>query len=524
MQMRKRNSKSSAQPRGLRGFVGCALALALGIALAAAAPARARDNFLIVVGDDLGVDKVGVYSRDDLYGHPGEGANPPPTPTIDGLAAEGVLFRNAYANPACTPTRAAALTGRHGFRTGIGGVGGELPTGERILPELVAATHANAALGKWHLGPNGDADHPNDSGFDYYAGALGGGVGDYTSWQKTTQGVTVQGHPVYATSDSVDEAIAAIAGFGANPWFVWLAFNAPHTPFHAPPPALHTQTLSGDPDDTPIDHYAAAVEALDTELARLLASIPQDVLDDTTIIFFGDNGTPRQAVEAPFDPNRAKGSVYEGGVNVPLIVKGPHVPVANRGSESLALVGTVDLFATVADIVGVFSAAQDSLSLLPYLQDPALPTRAIRHYAYTEIFSPDGFGPYDDQRQALRDDQYKLIRRDGVDAELFDLIADPPESMNLLDAALTPDQQDALDRLSAWMDDIESGVLPSVPAFGPGGTALLALAMLASGRRRLRDQARCASLWVVEDAKAGASARVGRPRAGGSTNSARRGL
>ena len=483
--MRKWNSKSSARPGDLRSLVG--IALVLGVAVVVAAPARARDNFLIVVGDDLGVDKVGVYSRDDLYGHPGEGANPPPTPTIDALAAAGVLFRNAYASPVCTPTRAATLTGRHGFRTGIGSLGGDLSTAELILPELVAATHANAALGKWHLGPNGDADHPNDSGFDYYAGALGGGVGDYTSWPKTTQGSTVEGHTVYATTDNVDEAIAAIDGFGASPWFVWLAFNAPHTPFHAPPAGLHTQTLSGDPNDTPIEHHAAAVEAMDSELARLLAAIPQDVLDDTTIVFFGDNGTPRRAVEAPFDPNRAKGTVYEGGVNVPLIVKSPHVPISSRGSESLALVGTVDLFATLAEIVGVSSTAEDSLSLLPYLEDPALPTRANRPYAYTETFSPNGTGPFDDQRQALRDDQYKLIRRDGVDAELFDLTADATESTNLLDGVLSPEQQAALDRLSAWMDGIESGVPPAVPAVGPGGAALLALLLLASGQRRLRD-------------------------------------
>jgi len=320
-------------PGGLQSLVG--IVLALGIAFAAATPARARDNFLIVVGDDLGIDKIGVYSRDDLYGHPGEGANPPPTPTIDGIAAAGVLFRNAYANPVCTPTRATTLTGRHGFRTEIGSVGGDLSTAELILPELVAATHMNAALGKWHLGPNNDPNHPNDSGFDYFAGGIGGGVGDYYDWSKTTQGSTVDGYDVYATTDTVDEAIAAIDSFGANPWLVWLAFNAPHTPFHAPPSGLHTQTLSGDPDDTPVEHYAAAVEAMDTEIARLLAAIPQDVLDDTTIVFFGDNGTPSRAVEAPFDSTRAKGKVYEGGVNVPFIVaESASVPAEPRAPDA----------------------------------------------------------------------------------------------------------------------------------------------------------------------------------------------
>jgi arylsulfatase A-like enzyme len=83
-----------------------------------------------------------------------------------------VLFRNAYANPVCTPTRAVTLTGRYGFRTGIGSLRGDLSTSELILPELVAATHANAALGKWHLGPNDDPDHPNDTTIEHYAAAV----------------------------------------------------------------------------------------------------------------------------------------------------------------------------------------------------------------------------------------------------------------------------------------------------------------------------------------------------------------
>ena len=114
--------------------------LAVGVLLAPVFPAGAVDNFLIIVGDDLGVDKIGVY---------GEGPSPPPTPTIDSLALEGVLFRNAWANPTCAPTRAAALTGRYGFRTGVGVAGGaDLPFEELLLPEWITAIHGNASLGK----------------------------------------------------------------------------------------------------------------------------------------------------------------------------------------------------------------------------------------------------------------------------------------------------------------------------------------------------------------------------------------
>jgi arylsulfatase A-like enzyme len=431
------------------------------LCLLVANAAEARNNFLILVADDFGVDGVGVYSRDDLYGHPGEGASPGPTPNLDQLAAEGVLFRNAYAMPACSSTRAATLTGRLGFRTGIGRVGGQLDTAETTLPDLLAATHRNAALGKWHLGGN-DADHPIDSGFESYAGGLGGGVGDYFSWTKVTNAATgspttENGYAVYATTDAVDEALARIAAFGDDEWLVWVAFNAPHAPFHVPPSSL--TALPVDDGSSNTLKYEAAVEAMDTEIGRLLAGIPADVLTDTTVIFLGDNGTPRGVVEAPFDSNRAKGSVYEGGINVPLIVKSPAVDPADEGSESLAVVQTTDLFATIAEIAGLPSSAEDSVSLVPYLEDPNLPTTLRRPYAYGETFSPNGFGPYDSQQRAIRDGRYKVIWRDGVYEELFDLALHPFEDENLLVVGPTPEAQAAFDALALAMERLHDPTL-----------------------------------------------------------------
>jgi len=440
------------------GVGGC-LGILMALALCLAPPAEGRDNFIIVLADDLGVDKIGVYSRDDLYGHPGEGASPGPTPNIDQLAREGVLFRNAYANPMCSPTRAATLTGRHGFRTGIGTPGNaELPLDEVILPELLGATHHIAAIGKWHLGGQ-LADHPNDSGFGRFIGTLAN-IDDYYSWPKTTDGVTVQGRSVYATTDNVDDAIAVINEFGSEPWFVWLAFNAPHTPFHAPPQELHSFELSGAPTNTPVDHFEAAVEALDSELGRLLDSIPEAVLADTTIIFVGDNGSPRRAVELPFDGRRAKGTVFEGGINVPFIVKSPHVPAEHRGEESLALVHVVDLYDTVAEIAGVVSRAEDSVSLLPYLADPARSTLPARPYVYAEQFSPNGEGPYTSEERGIRDERYKLIWRDGTYQEFFDLEEDPFEDENLLDGALSTAEQASFAQLVASVDRLRNGGAP----------------------------------------------------------------
>ncbi len=453
-----------------------------------AVPAQARDNFLVVVLDDVGVDKVGVYSDDIAYGHLGEGATPAPTPTIDGLAADGVLFRNAYTNPACAPTRAATLTGRYAFRTGIGMPEmASLPVSETLLPEVLAATHLNAAFGKWHIGPNGDLSHPNTSGFDHFAGALQGAIPNYENWPKVTNGVSNGNVLTYATTENVDDAIAEITGFGEDEWFVWLAFNAPHTPFHAPTPILHTQTLSGDPDLTPVPHYIAALEALDSELSRLLLAIPSSILADTTIIVFGDNGTPRQAVETPFVANRAKGTMYEGGINVPFIVKSPHIPATEKGKESLALVQTVDIFATLAEIAGTTSLAEDSVSIVPHLLNPGL--ASLRQCAYAESFTPNGFGPYTEEERTAVGERYKLIWRNGVYEEFFDLDFDAFEGANLLPVTnLAPDEALAYYALGAAMESRECAMpVPEPLALAsPAATLFVVLGFRFASRLRNR--------------------------------------
>ncbi|MEM9782967.1 MAG: sulfatase-like hydrolase/transferase [Pseudomonadota bacterium] len=431
------------------------------VAFTMAQGTEARDNFLVILADDLGVDAVGVYSRDDLYGHPGEGASPGPTPWIDQLAANGILFRNAYSSPTCAPTRASTLTGRFPFRIGIGEPeGAQLSIEETLLPEVLASTHRNGVAGKWHIGNNSDIDHPIDSGFDAYAGPLSGSVPSYFSWPKTTNsstsaGSTQSGFATYVTTDNVNEAIDLINGFGDEPWFVWLAFTAPHTPFHAPPAALISADVN---DQSPAeDLYRAAVEAMDTEIGRLLQAIPAAVLADTTIFFVGDNGSPRRAVVPPFVASRAKGTVYEGGVNVPFIVQSPWIDPADEGSESLALVHTLDIFATLTEIAGQPNPAEDSVSLLPYLQDPTLPTRSSRPYAYAERFSPNGEPPYDTVERAIRGERFKLIWRDGVDEELFDLSLDPFEAVNLLlSLPLEPDAETAFNALSAAMETLHT--------------------------------------------------------------------
>lgn len=366
-----------------------------------ARPAGTASNILILVTDDQGIDQVGVYDE-----HP----NPPPTPNIDRLAAEGVLFRNAWASPTCSPSRGSILTGRLPRRTGVGSVihprqEYELPLSEVAMPRMLEGASqqwAAVAIGKWHVAgrssPHGFR-HPNLVGFDHYSGTIANigranrkryGDLSYEHWEKVTNG-KLSVCEIYATTDSVDEALKHIHTL-PEPWLVYVAFNAPHSPWHVPPKRLHSQDLEPEASDS--DKYRAMVEALDTEIGRLLREMGPK-RENTTVIFLSDNGTPDETTLAPWPADRAKNTPFEGGVNVPLIISGPQV--SQPGSESGALVHVVDVFATVADIAGVTLGPKatgpmqgvviDGRSLLPYVREASEAGRKVVH---TEKFAPNG--------------------------------------------------------------------------------------------------------------------------------------
>ncbi|MFT7669554.1 MAG: arylsulfatase B [Planctomycetota bacterium] len=400
---------------------------------------QAKPNVILIIADDFGVDFLGAY---------GEGSNPPCTPNIDALATESLLFRNAWTNPVCTPTRAAILTGRYGFRTGMGGVGGNvgLPLAELCLPEMLRG-YSTAAVGKWHLAGNLGNLHPNETGFGYYAGSLQGGLPDYFLWNKVSNGSSSQ-VTTYATTDTTDEAIAAISSM-PEPWFCYVAYNSPHSPWHLPPDELCpgqgncNQVFCGTlPQGASNSRKGKAMtEAMDTELGRLLAVIDQ-VDPDAYVIFMGDNGTPPQLTQSPFAPNHAKGTMYEGGVNVPMMVRGPTV----TAGESQGLVSSVDMFATLSELCGSNATTADSVSMVPYFSNSSL---MLRSTVYSESFLPNGsFPPIADHSRAIRDARYKLIRINGQADEFYDLDNDSFETANLL-PNLTAAEQASFDFLEA---------------------------------------------------------------------------
>ncbi|HJP00795.1 MAG TPA: sulfatase-like hydrolase/transferase [Planctomycetota bacterium] len=405
-----------------------------------AGAAAAQDNILILLADDVGVDHIGAYA---------EGQDTPPTPNIDALAAGGVLFRNAWANPVCSPTRAAIQTGRHGFRTGIGMALGLSPTSyalstaELILPELFdlhgELGYAHAAIGKWHLGNGsvGGGYSPNIAGYSHFAGTLGNFKAPYDfffwpAWVDGNYSVITN----YATVDTAEAARIWIET-APEPWICYVAFNAPHAPLHTPPDELYTVDLPDtDPRIDPRPFYRADIEAMDSEIGRLLTSIDGDTFDRTNVIFAGDNGTPSESTIAPFDPDHAKLTCYEGGVNVPLIISGPSVVVPGR--EVAHLVALVDLFATVADMAGIDAQASlpqvelDSVSAYPYLEKTD--AHPQRQTVYSEIFHPNGPGPYEFAVRTIRNERYKLIwfELPSKKYALYNLVDDPWEQVNLL--------------------------------------------------------------------------------------------
>lgn len=356
-------------------------------------------NVLVIVADDLGVDMVPAY---------GVGSDYPHLPTIDGLVADGMMFHNVWASPTCSPTRATIQTGRYGFRTGIGSIVdlatsfGQtvdgLPLEEITLPEMLDAgtkqRYAHAAIGKWHLGSVGLGGPlaPNVAGYDHFAGILSnfGATATYFEWPRVVDGAVVTS-TTYATTQNVDDALAFIRS-APEPWFCHLAFSAPHAPFHEPPAELHGVDLSVGGARA---KYKAMVQAMDTEMGRLFDSISPPTLGRTNVMFLGDNGTPGPVVPPNVDGTKAKGTLFEGGVRVPLIVTGP--AVAQPGSTSSQLVHTVDLFATIADLAGVDLAATypdvtfDAISFAPLLADPDAPSE--RTVLLTEQFNPNGAVP-----------------------------------------------------------------------------------------------------------------------------------
>lgn len=412
------------------------------------------NNILLLIVDDWGID-ASVF--DNTSTDPS--ISFAPMPNLQTIVNNGVRFTNAYAQPTCSVTRASIITGRHPFRTTVGNpqTDNTLPDSEIALPEAFTAQsspYALASYGKWHLG-SGATGPLTNGGWTEFRGILSGGVTSYTDWSKTENGVTTDNVTTYTTTDQVNEATTFITAQGTDPWFVWVGFNAPHTPYHNPPSGLGTYPAYPETNGevTGVNRrpaYQAALEALDTEIGRLLQSVD---LTKTNIIIIGDNGTPGGVVQAPYDSTHAKGSLFEGGTHVPLFAAGPDIHITGTSDK---LVHCVDLYSTILELADITPSAAapgvtiDSKSLVPIFNGADTTDRCVITEQFGSTFTTG--------RGIISDDypDYKLLIlghptdiSDTPQFFLYNITLDPNEQSPINLTTLTPAEQIIYDHLLA---------------------------------------------------------------------------
>lgn len=446
----------------------------------AAPPAASPPNIVVILADDLGWSDLACYGG-DLH----------ETPHLDRLAREGVRFTDAYASaPICSPTRAALLTGRHPARLHMtiwreAAVNGpprdkplippatisDLPQTLDTLPELLQKEgYLTALVGKWHLG---DADNaPEAHGFDVNIGGTHWGApptyffpyrGPFGRNRELRFVPHLEfGKPgEYLTDRLTDEALRVIDRAGERPFFLYLAHHAPHTPTEAKPELVRHYEAKLAPEHRHRNAtYAAMVASLDESVGRIVERLEKrGLLENTVILFTSDNGgyindSQGRRVTDNTPLRSGKGSLYEGGIRVPLIVR------SARGSSPGNLcrepVATTDLFYTLCDLAGIGTRKGDPIppdgrSLVPLLNDSnahldrdALYFHYPHYYATTTPVS------------ALRVADWKLLEyHESGNVELYHLKDDLGESRDV--APTQSDRAQSLrDRLHAWRSEVNA--------------------------------------------------------------------
>jgi N-acetylgalactosamine-6-sulfatase len=420
------------------------LHILLSAAIVTSALANSRlPNIVLILADDLGYGDLGCYGCTDIR-----------TPTIDRLANQGVRFTQFYANaPECSPTRTALMTGQYPQRAGglecaigFGNVGRYdhairlradrqlgLPVKKSVLAGILKqAGYSTAVIGKWHLGYE---PHflPLKHGFDYAFGPLGGGV-DYFHHCEPHGLHTLYGNdaPIkrdgYMTDLITREAVAFIKRQNIGPFFLYVPYTAPHTPYQGPADKKDGHITEKDWNKGSRKIYAKMVECMDEGVGMILKALKEKGVDqDTLVIFASDNGANRTGCNAPF--SGYKSGLFEGGIRVPCVIRWP-----GRLPEGVTtdLVGlTMDLTASMARIAGgkeLKGHKFDGIDIIGQLEEKRPPKDRT-------VFWRARRG--ERTWRAVRDGNMKyLSRQEGKATEeyLFNLSDDPGEKTNLLNA------------------------------------------------------------------------------------------
>jgi arylsulfatase A-like enzyme len=390
-------------------------------------------NLVIFVADDLGWNDVGYH--DSVI----------KTPNIDSLTRQGVELNRFYVYPFCSPTRTALLTGRSPLGLGITRpIGGDavLPLDEHLLPQtLKSSGYQTLMSGKWHLGSRDETALPHKRGFDSFYGHAGGFIDYYThqrggglrrrpggsqqgetpppDWQRNGKTLVEEG---YSTQLIGKEAVRLLRQRDKKkPTFLYVTFNAPHTPLQAPQEFID-RYKNVENEDRRV--FAAMVDAMDEEIGKILKVIDEEKMRDNTIVLFmSDNGGSSRGGASNAPLNSGKGSVYEGGIRVPAVIRWPGVLPAGKKLDQLTTVH--DLFPTLATALGV-----KPLNKKPfYGQDLWKSFRTGKVVPHKDVIIAS-------QAIALFHREWKMIQGQGVNGrpgyrELFLIDADPEERFDL---------------------------------------------------------------------------------------------
>jgi arylsulfatase A-like enzyme len=410
-----------------------------------------KPNVLLIITDDQGYGDVGINGNHHIM-----------TPTLDKLAQESIVFRNFYVTPVCATTRAGLMTGRYNLRTGVRDTynGGAIMVSDEItIAEMLKKEdYATGIFGKWHLGDNYPS-RPVDQGFDESVIHLSGGmgqVGDVTTYFKFDSSYfdpvlwhngQKEAYTGYCSDIFTQEAIKFIENNKDTPFFCYLSYNAPHTPLQVPAEYYEKykeiDPSEGFDDGRPFPEMKekdkedarrvyAMIDNIDENLGKLIVKLDElKVAGNTIIIFMTDNG-PQQRRYVDGMRGR-KGSVYSGGIRVPLYLKYPALKKPQKSIETNTV--NIDLLPTIAVLCGAQVPEDriiDGKNLLPLIEGKTVKwiDRPIFFYwtrRYPELYS----------NMALLEGQYKLVGNADFNApitsfELYDITSDPFEQNNLV--------------------------------------------------------------------------------------------
>ncbi|MCL1046013.1 sulfatase-like hydrolase/transferase [Shewanella electrodiphila] len=420
-----------------------------------------KTNIVVILADDLGYGDVGFTGSTQIK-----------TPNLDNLAKNGIIFKNGYVtHPYCGPSRAGLLTGRYQARFGMENNVSYAPNdkymgltlSEKTFPQrLQSVGYTTAVIGKWHLG-GAPQFQPNNRGFDYFYGFLDGG--HHYMPNKVTVGGDGYTLPImrntgiaefdeYLTTALSKDAAKFITDNAQKPFFMYLSYNAPHTPLEAPEHVIEKYSHIEDPNRR---IYAAMIDVMDQGIGIVVNTLRQnELLNNTLIIFLSDNGGvyPEEwqpesnwASNGPF--RRGKVALLEGGIHVPFIA---HWPKRIQPGQTFdGLVSSLDIAATSVAIAEASDKQLDGVNLIPYLtgNNSGSPHQALfwRLEEASDIY-------------AVRTVDYKYMNQPlpNVGRSFFDMKNDPYESKNRVDQM--PQAQSELARLwNEWNEQNQNNLL-----------------------------------------------------------------